>query len=100
MIPSAGNTDISRKEIISYDDGFKGMIHSNLKDIGEIYSGILRDLQHKLEMMKVDNKHKDDLLEERNRTILKMDEYNKKMDEYNKKIEGEKDKLIELLLKK
>ena len=29
-----------------------------------------------------------------------MDEYNKKMVEYNKKIEGEKDKLIELLLKK
>ena len=86
------NTDISRKEIISYDDGFKGMIHSNLKDIGEIYSGILRDLQHKLEMMKVDNKHKDDLLEERNRTILKMEEF-------NKKIEEEKDKLMNLLEK-
>lgn len=87
------NTDISRKEIISYDDGFKGMIHSNLKDIGEIYSGILRDYQHKLEMMKLDNKHKDEILEERNRTILKMEEY-------NKKIEGRNDELMELLLKK
>jgi prophage antirepressor-like protein len=86
------NSDISRKEIISYDDGFRSMIYSNLKDIGEIYSGILRDLQHKLEMMKVDNKHKDDLLEERNRTILKMEEF-------NKKIEEEKDKLMNLLEK-
>jgi hypothetical protein len=94
------NSDISRKEIISYDDRFKKTIHSNLKDIGEIYSGILRDCQHKLEMMKLDNKHKDDILEERNRIILKMDEYNIKMNEHNKKIEGEKYKLMELLLKK
>jgi len=87
------NSDISRKEIISYDDRFKKTIHSNLKDIGEIYSGILRDYQHKLEMMKLDNKHKDEILEERNRTILKMDEY-------NKKIEGRNDELMKLLLKK
>lgn len=87
------NTDISRKEIISYDDGFKGMIHSNLKDIGKIYSGILKEFQHKLEMMKKDCVHKDEILEERNRTIFKMEEY-------NKKIEEEKDKLMELLLKK
>jgi hypothetical protein len=44
-------------------------------------------------MMKLDNKHKDDILEERNRTILKMEEY-------NKKIEGRNDELMELLLKK
>jgi hypothetical protein len=100
------NTDISRKEIISYDDGFKGMIHSNLKDIGEIYSGILRDYQHKLEMMKLDNKHKDTILEERNRTILKMDEYNKKIEGYKnkleedkKKIEEERNELIQIIIK-
>jgi hypothetical protein len=35
MIPNS-KLDISRKEIISYDDEFQGMIHSNLKDIGEM----------------------------------------------------------------
>jgi hypothetical protein len=83
--------DISRKEIISYDDAFQGMIHSNLRDIGEIYSGMLKEYQHKLELLKVDNKHKDEMLEERNKMIWKMEEL-------NTKIEGEKDRLMELLL--
>ena len=90
------NSDISRKEIISYDDGFRNMIYSNLKDIGELYSGILRDYQHKLEMMKLDNKHKDEILEERNRTISKMDEYNNRIE---KEKEEFKNKYIDLLEK-
>jgi len=92
------NSDISRKEIISYDDRFKKTIHSNLKDIGEIYSGILRDYQHKLEMMKLDNKHKDEILEERNRTILKMEEYNKKIEGDKNKVEEERNKFLEIII--
>ena len=42
-------------------------------------------------MLKVDNKHKDELLEERNKMIWKMEEL-------NTKIEDEKDRLMELLL--
>jgi hypothetical protein len=90
--------DISRKEIISYDDAFQGMIHSNLRDIGEIYSGILQEYQHKLEMLKVDNKHKDEMLEERNKMIWKMEELNTKIEGEKDRLIGEKDKLMELLL--
>lgn len=99
MTPNS-KTDISRKEIISYDDEFQGMIRSNLRDIGEIYSGILKEYQHRLEMVKADNKHKDELLEERNRTISKMEEYHVKMQGEKEKLEGKYDKLLELYFNK
>ena len=75
------------------------MIHSNLRDIGEIYSGILQEYQHKVEMLKVDNKHKDELLEERSKMILKMGEYQNKIEGDKEKLEGRNDELMELLLK-
>jgi hypothetical protein len=93
-------SDISRKEIISYDDLLQGMIRSNLRDIGEIYSGILKECQHKLEMEKADNKHKGELLEEKNRTLLKMEEYQAKIESDKENLEGKYHKLLELYFTK
>jgi hypothetical protein len=44
-------------------------------------------------MLKVDNKHKDELLEERNKMILKMEEFNTKIEGEKYRLMGEKDKV-------
>lgn len=88
------NSDFSRKEIISYEDRYQNMIKSNLKDIGKLYSGILRDYQQKLENLQKECQHKDEILAEINRTISTMEEYSGQI---QKEKEQYRNKYIELL---